>query len=382
MLKDGSDSVGVLGALNRVFLNIGLFSEEWLLHFNAAGRRQEDNAHRDRRRAEEFRLLGRRPKRRLRNMALFFLMSTAARIICRMRPGGAAYLTKDAGAVDARQGGVRRDAARAAIPASAPTPAPELDPDGCAGTNYLDCWNRYWAWTKTDDFKQKMTEIVLSADFLDGNYLSTELRVPGDAAADQRLQPARDQRDRREHLGQLLVAVVQGSSVRRRHHLVITRTPATDEVRMPAGGRGYTRVPSLISLWSTAPFLLTTPSATSRRTRRRRAHAAFQDGSSRCSGRRGATRLAVGQQGPGDNRQDTRERRTSGSGRLRSRVPAKAVTAAAGRDGDAAERGLQIGPIPAGTPIDLLANSTRSRRAPNAGQRLAYQARSRASSRA
>ena len=25
---------------------------------------------------------------------------------------------------------------------------------------------------------------------------------------------------------------------------------------MPAGGRGYTRVPSLIALWSTAPFLL------------------------------------------------------------------------------------------------------------------------------
>ena len=33
VLKDGSDSVGALGALNRVFLNIGLFSEEWLLHF-------------------------------------------------------------------------------------------------------------------------------------------------------------------------------------------------------------------------------------------------------------------------------------------------------------------------------------------------------------
>src|SRR5205814_6853355 len=28
------------------------------------------------------------------------------------------------------------------------------------------------------------------------------------------------------------------------------------EYEMPAGGRGYTRVPSLISLWSTAPFLL------------------------------------------------------------------------------------------------------------------------------
>ncbi len=34
VLKDGSDSVGALGALNRVYLNIGLFSEEWLKHFN------------------------------------------------------------------------------------------------------------------------------------------------------------------------------------------------------------------------------------------------------------------------------------------------------------------------------------------------------------
>src|SRR5438093_3546441 len=33
VLKDGADSVGILGALNRVYLNIGLFSEEWLLHF-------------------------------------------------------------------------------------------------------------------------------------------------------------------------------------------------------------------------------------------------------------------------------------------------------------------------------------------------------------
>src|ERR1700690_2164521 len=33
VLKDGADSVGILGALNRVYINIGLFSEEWLLHF-------------------------------------------------------------------------------------------------------------------------------------------------------------------------------------------------------------------------------------------------------------------------------------------------------------------------------------------------------------
>jgi hypothetical protein len=33
VLKDGADSVGALGALNRVYLNIGLFSEEWTRHF-------------------------------------------------------------------------------------------------------------------------------------------------------------------------------------------------------------------------------------------------------------------------------------------------------------------------------------------------------------
>ena len=36
VLKDGSDSVGALGALNRVFINIGLFSEEWLNSFSTA----------------------------------------------------------------------------------------------------------------------------------------------------------------------------------------------------------------------------------------------------------------------------------------------------------------------------------------------------------
>src|SRR5215831_7885446 len=34
VLKDGSDSVGVMGALNRVYINIGLYSEEWMRHFN------------------------------------------------------------------------------------------------------------------------------------------------------------------------------------------------------------------------------------------------------------------------------------------------------------------------------------------------------------
>ena len=50
--------------------------------------------------------------------------------------------------------------------------------ENCNGPNYLSCWNNYWTWTKTDDFKKRMREIVQSPDFLKDNYLSSEFRVP------------------------------------------------------------------------------------------------------------------------------------------------------------------------------------------------------------
>jgi hypothetical protein len=34
ILKDGADSVGVMGALSRVYINIGTFHQEWVKHFN------------------------------------------------------------------------------------------------------------------------------------------------------------------------------------------------------------------------------------------------------------------------------------------------------------------------------------------------------------
>ena len=42
VLKDGADSVGIEGALSRVYVNTGEFHEEWLRHFNplVGGKRQ------------------------------------------------------------------------------------------------------------------------------------------------------------------------------------------------------------------------------------------------------------------------------------------------------------------------------------------------------
>ena len=61
VLKDGSDSVGALGALNRVYLNIGVFSEEWLLHFRALLGGEPIRRFRSRR-AEKTRCTGPRPR--------------------------------------------------------------------------------------------------------------------------------------------------------------------------------------------------------------------------------------------------------------------------------------------------------------------------------
>ena len=131
-----------------------------------------------------------------------------------------------------------------------------LDPGGCAGPGYLDCWNKYWASTKTDEFKKQMREIVLKDDFLKGNYLSTEARVPVTLLETNACSP-------------LATNAIAGNiwdnySSQSYKSLpsvgtITVHDPFTGEPKqytMPAGGRGYTRPASLISLWSTAPFLL------------------------------------------------------------------------------------------------------------------------------
>ena len=138
-----------------------------------------------------------------------------------------------------------------------PEAAPGLDDvRGCNGKDYLTCWNKYWEWTKTEDFKQKMRNIVLADDFLKDNYLSTELRVPVTLLQTNACSPLAtnaiggniwDNFSSQSYKDLPSVGKITGND---------PVTGAPREYEMPAGGRGYTRPPSLISLWSTAPFLL------------------------------------------------------------------------------------------------------------------------------
>ena len=253
MLKDGSDSVGALGALNRVYLNIGLFSEEWLLHFNAlvGGKpitpieiavAQKNSAYWQATEAQT------------PDMALFFLDEHGA-APSEGRAGRRSYLTEDAADARARQGVFAERCARCHS-SKLPTPRAGARPRRLRRARLPRCWNRLLG---VDQDRR-----VQAADAADRAAPTTSSTATTSrpscacryAARDQRVQPARDQRDRRQHLGQLLVAVLQGPAVGRDDHGArsVHRAAAVD-YQMPAGGRGYTRPASLVSVWSTAPFL-------------------------------------------------------------------------------------------------------------------------------
>lgn len=253
VLKDGADSVGVLGSLNRVYLNIGLFSEEWLLHFNPlmGGKRTTPMEIAVARRNSSY---WGATEQQTPGMALFFLKSARPHKLADA-PGGERYLTHDAAKLTRGKEVFAERCARCHS-SKLPPRAPGLDPGGASGAGYLDAFQRYWAWTKTPEFKQEMRAIVLADDFLADNYLSSDLRIPVTLLQTNACSPLATNAiggNIWEDFSSQTYKDLPSVGTITVHH------PITGEPRpyeMPAGGRGYTRVPSLISLWSTAPFLL------------------------------------------------------------------------------------------------------------------------------
>ncbi|HXC72515.1 MAG TPA: hypothetical protein VN644_21180 [Pyrinomonadaceae bacterium] len=254
VLKDGSDSVGVMGALNRVYINIGTFSEEWLLHFNAlvGGKEISPIKISDARNNSSYFAA---TENQTFNVAQFFLKTTDPHYL-KDAPGGSGYLTASPEQLTRGKTVFAERCARCHS-SKIPTPAPGLDDvRGCNGKDYLTCFNKYWEWTKTEDFKQKMRQIVLADDFLKDNYLSTELRIPVTLLQTNACSPLAT-----NAIGNNIWDNFSSQSYKDLPSVgnITWYDPITGEPRqymMPAGGRGYTRPPSLISLWSTAPYLL------------------------------------------------------------------------------------------------------------------------------
>jgi hypothetical protein len=356
VLKDGADSVGALGALNRVYINIGLFSEEWLRHFNplAGGKPISPIEIKVGRANSSY---WQANEAQTAHLADFFLATTAPHLL-QDAPGGKAYLAKNQAQIN-RGKVVFADTCARCHSSKLPKSVAGLDPSGCAGPGYLDCWNKYWASTKTEDFKKQMREIVLRDDFLKDNYLSTEARVPVTLLGTNACSP-------------LATNAIAGNiwdnySSQSYKTLpsvgtITVHDPFTGEPRqytMPAGGRGYTRPASLISVWSTAPFLLNNtvgifngdPSVAGRM-------AAFEDGIEKMLWPEKRDKDSV----LGDKVPGLIDRTTASSylrvpvGYLPSFAPKLAPLVRSLAPAVVGETGLEIGPIPKGTPVNLLTN--------------------------
>jgi hypothetical protein len=356
VLKDGADSVGALGALNRVFLNIGLFSEEWLLHFNPliGGK---DITPMEIAVARKNSAYWQATEAQTPDMALFFLKTTDPHKL-KDAPGGEAYLTKDQ-AVLVRGKQVFAETCARCHSSKMPELPPEVNPGNCAGPDYLACFGRYWAYTKTPEFKEKMRAIVEADDFLDNNFLSNDLRIPVSLLETNACSPLAS-----NAIANNIWDNFSSQSYKELPSVgtITVHDPFTGEekdFKTPAGGRGYTRVTSLISLWSSAPFLLNnavgkfewSPSVEARMR-------SFHDSIEKMLWPEKRLRDSVlGDRVPGLIDRTTEE--------TYLRVPAgylpdnlKGLLGPLGRLFPAifAEDGVEIGPIPKGTPINLLSN--------------------------
>lgn len=227
VLKDGADSVGLAGALARVYVNIGEFHQQWLEHFTPLiGGKQTPF---DVESANENSVYWQSTAERLPNLAAFFARASDPKHLADA-PGGEAYLTDDPAVIE------RGQIAFA---------------DHCASCHSS---KQPEAGRGSDAYRDQMRELVMSEDFLEDNFLSTDERIPvtelGMNACASLATNAID--------GHLWDAFSSGT---------YKELPAVGDIQvenpitgerydwaMPGGGRGYLRVATLASLWASAPF--------------------------------------------------------------------------------------------------------------------------------
>ena len=355
VLKDGADSVGALGALNRVYVNIGLFSEDWLHHFNpiVGGKTMSPFAITTARKNSSY---WQATELQTPAMALFLVKASYPHKLSNA-PGGTSYLNDPPETVN--QGKlVFADNCAACHSSKAPQRPAGADPAACIGPNYLNCFTKYWAWTQTNAFRQQMRQIVTAGDFLDNNFLSNDGRVPVTLLQTNACSPLATNAIRNDIWDNFSSASYKQLPSVGSITVYDPFNGQPRQYRMPAGGRGYTRVPSLVSLWSTAPFLLNnsvgrfdpSPSVEARM-------GVFQDSISKMLWPDKREKDAVfGAKIPG-----VIDRTTTTSW---LRIPTGYLPDVVKASREVLnwvvpvfdERGIEIGPIPAGTPVDLLAN--------------------------
>jgi hypothetical protein len=226
ILKDGADSVGVPGATIRVFVNIGLFSEHWLRQHNALVGLVPQKPF-SIKLAQENSVYWNATQQKVGNIAAFFKKLKSFRL--EDAPGGREHMTKDP-AVLHRGGEVFGKNCASCHSSKRPTP----------GTMDEAAW-----------FAQE----AVKPEFRDANFFSDDHRYPLTKIKTNAAR-ACGTNARRGHIwanfsSETYKQLPSPGAI----EVWNPYTEATENFPIPEGGTGYYRTPSLIACWSSAPFL-------------------------------------------------------------------------------------------------------------------------------
>jgi len=233
ILKDGADSIGVAGAAIRVYVNIGMFSEYWLtLHNRLIGLTPQKPFEIPY--AREHSVFWRATEERLANIAAFFRCLKPFHLAD--TPGGQAYITTD---LVVMTRGKEVFAESCAACHSSKQPSPNIDPRSGEGK----------AWLRA---------AVMAPDFLENNFLSNDKRYPLTKietnsarafATNAKAGHVWDNFSSQTYKELSPVDELEFFNPFDETHPIKFR-PKDKNV-----GPGYYRTPSLVSIWSSAPFL-------------------------------------------------------------------------------------------------------------------------------
>ncbi|MGH7518280.1 MAG: hypothetical protein ACREOC_12560 [Gemmatimonadales bacterium] len=317
ILKDGADNVGLLGALTRVYINIGEYHEQWLTNHNIliGGKAQTPFPITA---ARENSIYWRATEDRVGNLAAFFLKA-AGPMHLEDAPGGKEYLTSDQATLER---GKIVFAENCASCHSSKQPATGVDPESEAGK----------AWFRAEAVKP---------DFRDGNFFSDDRRHPVSEIKTNACRALATNATRGHVWDNFSSETYKSSPPSGPIQIYNPFDRSTGSFQPPGGGPGYYRTPSLVSMWATAPYF-------------HHNELGVHTHDPSVAGRMRAYNEAVGQLLWMERRRGRESIwRTTAESWLQ--IPAPYLPAFL--RGLADDSGyVRIGPVPKGTPIKLLAN--------------------------
>jgi len=224
ILKDGADSVGVPGATIRVYINIGMYSQHWMAqHQPLLGLTPQKPF--SIKTAQENSVYWNATQEKVGNIAKFFMKLTSYRLAD--APGGKEFMTKDEAVL---------------------TRGKVVFAEQCA-----TCHSSKQPPAGSDSDKWFAEEVV-KPDFLTANFLSDEQRHPVTKIKTNAARAFATNAKRGHVWNWFSSETYKNLPSPGSINYWNPYTEADETFPIPAGGTGYYRTPSLISLWSSAPF--------------------------------------------------------------------------------------------------------------------------------